>query len=121
MMTPSPRVVSRELMTRESFTPATTLNLLAASWLQFQIRDWFSHGQSVKDDPWMIPLAENDTWPQPDMKVLRVMPDPTRTERGRGKAGDACEHRDALVGWVAVVWKQCGVPGQCADSAWMGR
>jgi hypothetical protein len=79
IMTPSPRVVSRELMTRETFTPATTLNLLAASWLQFQIRDWFSHGQSVKDDPWMIPLAENDTWPQPDMKVLRTMPDPTRT------------------------------------------
>ncbi len=51
IMTPSPRVVSRELMTRHSFTPATTLNLLAASWLQFQIRDWFSHGRSVKDDP----------------------------------------------------------------------
>jgi len=66
-------------MTRHTFTPATTLNLLAASWLQFQIRDWFSHGQSVKDDPWMIPLAENDTWPQSDMKVMRTMPDPTRT------------------------------------------
>ena len=79
IMTPSPRVVSRELMTRHTFTPATTLNLLAASWLQFQIRDWFSHGQSVKDDPWMIPLADNDTWPQPDMTVMRTMPDPTRT------------------------------------------
>ncbi len=79
LMSPSPRVVSRELMTRETFTPATTLNLLAASWLQFQIRDWFSHGQSVKDDPWMIPLAENDTWPEPEMKVLRTMPDPTQT------------------------------------------
>ena len=87
IMTPSPRVVSRELLTRETFTPATTLNLLAASWLQFQIRDWFSHGQSVKDDPWMIPLAENDTWPQPDMKVMRVMPDPTRTSADDGKPG----------------------------------
>jgi hypothetical protein len=84
LMTPSPRVVSRELMTRESFTPAATLNLLAASWLQFQIRDWFSHGQSVKEDPWMIPLAENDTWPEPQMKVLRVMPDPTRTGDDNG-------------------------------------
>ena len=79
IMTPSPRVVSRDLMTRETFTPATTLNLLAASWLQFQIRDWFSHGQSVQDDPWMIPLADGDTWPQTEMKVLRTMPDPTRT------------------------------------------
>jgi hypothetical protein len=87
IMSPSPRVVSRELMTRESFTPATTLNLLAASWLQFQIRDWFSHGQSVKEDPWMIPLTENDTWPQPDMKVMRVMPDPTRTSADDGKPG----------------------------------
>ena len=67
IMTPSPRVVSRDLMTRHSFSPATTLNLLAASWLQFQIRDWFSHGQSVKDDPWMIPLAEGDTRPQPEI------------------------------------------------------
>ncbi len=79
IMSPSPRAVSRELLTREVFTPAKTLNLLAASWLQFQIRDWFSHGQSVKDDPWMIPLPEGDTWPQPEMKVLRTMPDPTRT------------------------------------------
>lgn len=85
IMTPSPRVVSRELMTRETFTPATTLNLLAASWLQFQIRDWFSHGKSVKDEPWMIPLADNDSWPQPDMKVLRTMPDPTRTTADSGK------------------------------------
>jgi hypothetical protein len=77
--------VSRELLTRETFTPATTLNLLAASWLQFQIRDWFSHGQSVKDDPWMIPLPSGDTWPQAEMKVLRTMPDPTRTAADDGK------------------------------------
>ena len=79
IMTPSPRVVSRELLTRESFSPATTLNLLAASWLQFQIRDWFSHGASPKDSPWMIPLADGDTWPEPEMKVLRTMDDPTRS------------------------------------------
>ena len=85
IMNPSPRVVSRELMTRETFTPATTLNLLAASWLQFQIRDWFSHGRSVKEEPWIIRLADNDTWPQPDMKVLRTMPDPTRTTADDGK------------------------------------
>lgn len=85
IMSPSPRLVSRDLMTRETFTPATTLNLLAASWLQFQIRDWFSHGQSVKDEPWIIPLPENDTWPQPDMKIMRTMPDPTRTSAEDGK------------------------------------
>lgn len=34
LMIPNPRVVSRELMTREQFQPATILNLLAASWIQ---------------------------------------------------------------------------------------
>lgn len=96
LMTPSPRVVSRELMTRESFTPATTLNLLAASWLQFQIRDWFSHGQAVKEDPWMIPLANNDTWPEPEMKVLRTMPDPTRTD---GDGGGPATHVNTETHW----------------------
>ena len=79
LMHPSPRLVSRELMTRTTFTPATTLNLLAASWLQFQIRDWFSHGKSTKEDPFLIPLAPGDDWPEGEMKVLRTMPDPTAT------------------------------------------
>lgn len=85
LMTPSPRVVSLELMTRNEFTPAKTLNLLAAAWLQFQIRDWFSHGKSTKDDPWQVPLAPNDTWHEDPMKVLRTMPDPTRTPADDGK------------------------------------
>lgn len=85
LMTPSPRVVSLELMTRNEFTPAKTLNLLAAAWLQFQIRDWFSHGSSVKDDPWQVPLAEGDTWHQNPMQILRTMPDPTRTAADDGK------------------------------------
>lgn len=85
IMSPSPRVVSKELLTRKQFTPATTLNLLAGAWLQFQIRDWFSHGKSVKEDPFNIPLAPNDDWPEPEMKVLKVMPDPTRTAADAGK------------------------------------
>ena len=85
LMIPSPRTVSRELMTRETFTPATTLNLLAASWLQFEIRDWFSHGKSDTANPWEIPLAPHDPWPQPEMKILRVAADPTRTAAEAGK------------------------------------
>lgn len=34
MFTPSPREISRRLMTRDAFKPATSLNLLAAAWLQ---------------------------------------------------------------------------------------
>ena len=84
-MTPSPRVVSLELMTRKEFTPASTLNLLAAAWLQFQIRDWFSHGKSVKDDPWQVPLAQGDDWHENPMRILKTMPDPTRTGADEGK------------------------------------
>jgi hypothetical protein len=45
LMEPSPREVSRRLLTRTTFQPATTVNTLAASWLQFMIHDWFSHGE----------------------------------------------------------------------------
>lgn len=84
ILTPSPRKVSVELLTRKEFTPATTLNLLAAAWLQFEIRDWFSHGKSVKDAPWQVPLAANDTWHENPMQILRTRPDPTRTAADDG-------------------------------------
>ena len=56
IMTPNPRVVSRELLTRDAFVPATTLNMLAAAWIQFMTRDWFSHGTGDINNPWTIPL-----------------------------------------------------------------
>ncbi|MBV9279432.1 MAG: heme peroxidase, partial [Chloroflexi bacterium] len=79
MLTPNPRVVSLELLARQTFVPATTLNLLAASWLQFMIRDWLSHGKSPADDPWEIPIPPGDDWPEPTMRILRTPDDPTRT------------------------------------------
>ena len=78
-LSPSPRAVSLELMTRHGFQPATTLNLLAAAWLQFMIRDWFSHGRSQKDDPWLIPLGREDDWFENPMRIVRTADDPTRT------------------------------------------
>ncbi|WP_372344865.1 peroxidase family protein [Streptomyces sp. KL116D] len=41
--TPNPVTVSRQLLTRESFVPATSLNVLAAAWIQFQVHDWVNH------------------------------------------------------------------------------
>jgi len=76
---PSPRVVSRELLTRETFLPATGLNVLAAAWIQFMLRDWISHGKSPKENPWVVPLAEDDPWPERPMRILRTPEDPTRT------------------------------------------
>jgi hypothetical protein len=42
---PDPIVVSRELLARETFIPAKTLNLLAAAWIQFQVHDWVNHAR----------------------------------------------------------------------------
>ena len=58
IMEPSPRVVSRELMTRREFIPATTLNVLAGAWLQFEVHDWFSHGKNETENPWRVDLAD---------------------------------------------------------------
>lgn len=38
---PNPRMLSEKFMKRDKFIPATTLNLLAAAWIQFQTHDWF--------------------------------------------------------------------------------
>src|SRR5947209_17494103 len=60
ILIPNPRVISLELLTRDTFQPATSLSLLAASWVQFMIHDWFSHGKNQKKNPWEVPLAEDD-------------------------------------------------------------
>jgi hypothetical protein len=78
LLKPSPRTVSRELMTRHQFLPATTLNVLAGAWLQFMIRDWFSHGKSETENPWKVELAEDDPWIQErPMRIMRTRKDPT--------------------------------------------
>ena len=78
LLKPSPRTVSRELMTRHEFLPATTLNVLAGAWLQFMIRDWFSHGKSETENPWEVELAEDDPWTQErPMRIMRTRKDPT--------------------------------------------
>jgi hypothetical protein len=61
---PNPREVSRRLLTRNAFEPARTLNVLAAAWLQFMIRDWFSHGEGNMGRAWELKLPENDSWPE---------------------------------------------------------
>ncbi|MDZ7957490.1 MAG: peroxidase family protein [Aulosira sp. DedQUE10] len=64
LLNPNPRIISQKLMTRDEFIPATSLNILAAAWIQFQNHDWFSHGNNQPDKKIVIPLAEDDTWPQ---------------------------------------------------------
>lgn len=47
LMNPNPRMLSERFMKRKQFIPATTLNLLAACWIQFQTHDWFFHEDDV--------------------------------------------------------------------------
>lgn len=75
---PSPREVSRRLMTRHRLDAVEGGNSLIAAWLQFMIHDWFSHGPSPKENPWVVDLAADDTWPERPMTILRTMDDPTR-------------------------------------------
>ena len=66
LLVPNPRTVSRELMTREQFQPATILNLLAASWIQFMVHDWFVHKRSKTE------FIDVPTGPGDDFGALRV-------------------------------------------------
>ena len=61
LLSPSPREVSERLLKRETFVPATTLNLLAAAWIQFQVHDWFDHAQQAgPENEFEIPLRPGD-------------------------------------------------------------
>ncbi len=73
LLVPNPRVVSRDLMTREQFQPATMLNLLAAAWIQFMVHDWFVHDRS-KTDGFDVPTAEGDDWGAPTIRIPRSVP-----------------------------------------------
>ncbi|HZA24649.1 MAG TPA: peroxidase family protein, partial [Dehalococcoidia bacterium] len=79
LMEPSPREVSRQLLAREQFIPASSLNLIAGAWLQFMVHDWFSHGKNDKNNHIRISLKTDDPWPHGDpMTFLGTTKDPTR-------------------------------------------
>jgi hypothetical protein len=81
LLDPSPRLISRHLLARDSFQPATTLNVLAAAWIQFEVHDWFSHGTSDRQ-VWEIPLEDHDPWPDPPMRIKRTASDPSPDKQG---------------------------------------
>ncbi|MFJ9588988.1 peroxidase family protein [Streptomyces acidicola] len=54
---PNPVTVSRQLLYRESFVPATSLNVIAAAWIQFQVHDWVNHRRyKLGDRSVQVPL-----------------------------------------------------------------
>lgn len=60
LLDPNPRKVAQALMTRTEFKPATTLNLLAAAWIQFMIHDWFFHTVDDKGAWIILPKIEGE-------------------------------------------------------------
>lgn len=108
LLNPSPRQVSLELMTRHSFQPATILNLLAASWIQFMVHDWFVHKTGKPEDAVEIPLRDGDPWPEKPMRVLRTPPDP---------APDGSTHPPAYVNENSHWWDGSMVYGSSAEVA----
>jgi hypothetical protein len=69
---PSPQAVSKALLQRREFQPATTLNVLAAAWLQFEVHDWFAHQPEVDADGHLVagplglpPLRRDPDSPKP--------------------------------------------------------
>ena len=77
LLEPSPRLVSRKLLTRDEFTPATIVNVLAAAWLQFEVHDWFSHGKNLAEKPFELALDDDDTWAERPMRIERTRNDPS--------------------------------------------
>jgi hypothetical protein len=95
-VTPNPRIVSCKLLARDPEQPggqklATTLNLLAAAWIQFQTHGWFSHGTPIEENSFQIDTSDDpphDRWPFPKMSIRRTRPDPTRSAQDGQNAPD---------------------------------
>src|SRR4249919_226563 len=83
LLEPNPRLVSRTLLTRDEFKPATIVNVLAGAWLQFEVHDWFSHGKNLPEEPFELELGDDDTWGERPMRIERTRTDPFPDGNGR--------------------------------------
>ncbi|MGW9074330.1 peroxidase family protein [Streptomyces yangpuensis] len=87
---PNPVTVSRELLRREQFIPATSLNILAAAWIQFQVHDWVKHRRfPVSARSVEVPMPPGETWRNtpggPREAVMRFGEDEAVPSAGDGR------------------------------------
>jgi len=75
LLTPNPRTVSTELLTRTTFQPANILSVLGAAWIQFQVHDWFMHKKGVWTNAHDIPIPAGDSWHESPMRVPKTPAD----------------------------------------------
>ncbi|MGH3780170.1 MAG: peroxidase family protein, partial [Pseudonocardiaceae bacterium] len=60
---PDPIRVSTELLSRERFIPARSLNVLAAAWIQFQVHDWVIHRRyPLAERSIDVPITDGREW-----------------------------------------------------------
>ena len=87
VLDPNPRTISRKLHARDTFIPATTLNIAAAAWIQFQVHGWFNHtklaGMRHCKEFWEIDIAEDDPW----IEYENPMRIPKTPVKGRSSSG----------------------------------
>jgi hypothetical protein len=115
ILEPNPRTISVELLARKKFIPATTLNVLAASWLQFEVHDWFSHGTNEPDDQFEVDLAPTDPWSfERPMRVERTKQGPPTIDGGPPTHRNTETHwwdASQVYGSTALVEQMLRVPG----------
>lgn len=79
LLEPNPRAVSNELMAREEFKPATSVNFIAAAWIQFMVHDWIDHGDGDANNPILVERPAGDPKGPGTMSIKRTTPDSDRT------------------------------------------
>jgi Animal haem peroxidase len=96
---PSARKVSLELMTRDTFKPATTLNVLAAAWIQFENHNWFFHGRGKPEEVMDVPLEPDDDWPEHPMQVRRTVAVPAHHSASSGDGDGSIDYGNTETHW----------------------
>ncbi|BCA53127.1 hypothetical protein W02_02670 [Nitrospira sp. KM1] len=89
LLSPNPRNISRTLLTRDRFRPASSLNLFAAAWIQFQVHDWVNHRRRP-------PNPAGQTFPPRENTLPPVELDPEDNWSGRSPDQTTMVIRDTL-------------------------
>ncbi|HEX8647390.1 MAG TPA: peroxidase family protein [Thermoleophilaceae bacterium] len=98
---PNPVTVSQRLLTREVFQPATSLNLLAAAWIQFQVHDWVNHARHpLGTHDVEVELPDGMTW----ASTVGGEEEPTMRIAGNKAMGVAPDGTERLFANAASHW-----------------
>ena len=111
MLEPNPRLVSRELLTRDEFKPGDDRERPCRRLAPVRGARLAQPRQNDGREPFEVELASDDPWPERPMRIARTRPDPTTRRRD---AADLRHHRLALVGRLADLRQRRGVRARSA-------